>query len=122
MFERRPDATLVRDLPPIRRFMPFLSPRRNESLVYFAHDVDVEAALRFVEAHAEERPPDRPLTLFHLILRGLVRVLQLPDIKEKLTSQGTDPVANSPQDTAKWFSAEHARMAKLIKDTGFKLE
>ena len=51
-----------------------------------------------------------------------VRVLQLPDIKEKLTSQGTDPVANSPQDAAKWFGAEHARMAKLIKDTNFKLE
>jgi tripartite-type tricarboxylate transporter receptor subunit TctC len=52
----------------------------------------------------------------------LVRVLSLPDIKQKLTSQGTDPVANSPQETAKWFGAEHARMAKLIKDTGFKLE
>ena len=52
----------------------------------------------------------------------LVRVLALPDIKEKLTSQGTDPVANSPQESAKWFAAEHARMAKLIKDTGFKLE
>jgi tripartite-type tricarboxylate transporter receptor subunit TctC len=52
----------------------------------------------------------------------LVRVLGLPDIKQKLTSQGTDPVANSPQEAAKWFSAEHARMAKLIKDTGFKLE
>jgi tripartite-type tricarboxylate transporter receptor subunit TctC len=52
----------------------------------------------------------------------LVRVLALPDIKEKLTSQGTDPVANSPQESAKWFAGEHARMAKLIKDTGFKLE
>jgi len=52
----------------------------------------------------------------------LVRVLQLPDIKEKLQSQGTDPVASSPQDTAKWFGTEHARMAKLIKDTNFKLE
>jgi tripartite-type tricarboxylate transporter receptor subunit TctC len=52
----------------------------------------------------------------------LVRVLGLPDIKEKLTSQGTDPVANPPQEAAKWFGAEHARMAKLIKETGFKLE
>jgi tripartite-type tricarboxylate transporter receptor subunit TctC len=52
----------------------------------------------------------------------LVRVLQLPDIKEKLLSQGTDPVANSPQDTGKWLANEHARMAKLIKDTNFKLE
>jgi tripartite-type tricarboxylate transporter receptor subunit TctC len=52
----------------------------------------------------------------------LARVLGLPDIKQKLTSQGTDPVANSPQASAKWFAAEHARMAKLIQDTGFKRE
>src|SRR3990172_9140796 len=88
MFERRPDATLVRDLPAIRRFMPFLSPRRNDSLVYFAHDVDVEAALRFVEAHAEERPPDRPLTLFHLILRALVRVLDERPRLNRFTAGG----------------------------------
>jgi hypothetical protein len=88
MFERRPDATLVRDLPPIRRFMPFLSPRRNESLVYLAHDVDVEAALRFVEAHAEERPPDRPLTLFHLILRAIVRVLDERPRLNRFTAGG----------------------------------
>ena len=52
----------------------------------------------------------------------LVRVLSLPDVKAKLASQGTDPVANTPQEAAKWFAAEHARMAKLVKDTSFKLE
>lgn len=52
----------------------------------------------------------------------LQRVLSLPDIKEKLSTQGADPVANSSQETAKWMVAENARYAKLIKDTGFKLE
>lgn len=62
MFGRRLDETLVQDLPAIRRFMPLLSPRRNESLVYFAHDVDVEAALPFAEARSEKSPADRPRT------------------------------------------------------------
>jgi hypothetical protein len=88
MFDRRSDATLVRDLPAIRRFMPFLSPRRNDSLVHLAHDVDVEAALRFVEARAGERPPDRPLTLFHLILRALVRVLDERPRLNRFTAGG----------------------------------
>jgi tripartite-type tricarboxylate transporter receptor subunit TctC len=68
---------------------------------------------------APSRVPAEIITKFN---GELVRVLQLSDIKEKLTSQGTDPVANSPQDTARWLAAEHARMAKLIKDTNFKLE
>ena len=51
----------------------------------------------------------------------MLRILALPDIKDKLGTQGTVPVTNSPQDTAKWIAAENARYAKLIKETGFKL-
>jgi hypothetical protein len=75
MFGRRPDATLVRDAPPVRRFMPFISPRRGESLVYFEQDVSVESALAFVEARNQERSDAPPLTLFHLVLRAIVLTL-----------------------------------------------
>lgn len=75
MFGRRPDATLVRDLPALRRFMPFVSPRRNEAVVYFAQDVDVEAALRFADEQNRARPEAEPLTLFHLVLRAIARGL-----------------------------------------------
>jgi hypothetical protein len=75
VFGRRPDATLVRDLAPIRRFMPFVSPRRNDSLVYFEHEVDVEAALAFAAERSRARDPARPITLFHLVLRAIALVL-----------------------------------------------
>ncbi len=71
MFGRRPDARLAEGIPTIRRFMPFISPRRNESLVYFAQDIDVESALEFVDRWNEGRPPDARITLFHLFLRAL---------------------------------------------------
>lgn len=51
-----------------------------------------------------------------------VRVLALPDIIEKLGSQGTVPIANSPADTRKWMTAETGRYAKLVKETNFKLD
>jgi hypothetical protein len=75
VFGRRPDATLVRDLSPIRRFMPFVSPRRNDSLVYFEHEVDVEAALAFAAERSRVRDAARPVTLFHLVLRAISLVL-----------------------------------------------
>jgi hypothetical protein len=34
MFGRRPDAALVRNLSATHRFMPILSPRRNDNLVW----------------------------------------------------------------------------------------
>jgi hypothetical protein len=75
MWSHRPDGTLVRDLAPVRRFMPFISPRRNESLVYYAQEVDVEAALVFLERRNASRPKDAPLTLFHLVLRAIALAL-----------------------------------------------
>ena len=76
MFGRRPDATLVRDLSTVRRFMPFVSPLRNHSLVYFSQEINVEAALRFTEEWNQGHPADGQLTLFHLVLRALARVLE----------------------------------------------
>jgi hypothetical protein len=73
MFGRRPDGTLVTDLSAMRRFMPFVSPRRNDSLVYFSQVVDAEPGLAFLERINAGRPPDRQVTYFHLLLRALTR-------------------------------------------------
>jgi hypothetical protein len=53
--------------------MPFVSPRRNESLVYFEHECAVEAALAFAQARSQEL--GRQVTLFHLVLRAISLVL-----------------------------------------------
>lgn len=75
MFGRRPDATRVRELSTVRRFMPFVSPHRNASVVYFDQEVDVEAALQQLEAHNQTTGAERHVTLFHLVLVALTRVL-----------------------------------------------
>ena len=74
MFGRRPDATQVRELSAVRRFMPFISPRRNESVVYFSHTLDVERSLAYLDKLNQDRPPERPITFFHLVLHGLARL------------------------------------------------
>ncbi|MCA9557611.1 MAG: hypothetical protein H6704_23775 [Myxococcales bacterium] len=75
MFGRRPDGTLVRDLAPVRRFLPFISPRRNDSLVYAAQTLPVEAALAHVAALNGARPDGPRVTLFHLVLRAIAVAL-----------------------------------------------
>jgi len=88
MFGRRPDATLVRDAPALRRFMPFISPRRNDSVVYFAQEIEVERALAFLEEKNRSRPPEQPMTLFHLVLRSLARVMDDKPRMNRFTSGG----------------------------------
>src|SRR5262245_6952145 len=77
MFGRRPDGTQVRALSPMRRFMPHISPRRNDSVFHLAQDIEIEAALEFLEKKNRERPADRPITLFHLYLRSGSQALYL---------------------------------------------
>ena len=77
MFGRRPDATPVREHSAMRRFMPYVSPRRNDSLFYMMQQIEVEAALEHLEKRNRERPPDRPITLFHLFLRSSSHALYL---------------------------------------------
>jgi tripartite-type tricarboxylate transporter receptor subunit TctC len=50
------------------------------------------------------------------------RILGLPDIKEKLASQGTTPLSMSPAEMGKWIASEKDRWANVIKISGFKIE
>lgn len=77
MFGRRPDATLVTELSTMRRFMPHVSPRRNDSLFYLMQNIEVDAALKFLDARNRDRPADRSITLFHLLLRACSQALHL---------------------------------------------
>jgi hypothetical protein len=77
MFGRRADAKLVTELSTMRRFMPYISPRRNDSLFYMMQEIEVEAALEFLAKTNANRPADRPITLFHLFLRSCAQGLYL---------------------------------------------
>lgn len=64
---RRSDADLVRDVPDLRRIMPYVMRTRGESTVYFEQRVDVGNAERFVRAFNEAHPETRT-TVFHVLL------------------------------------------------------
>jgi tripartite-type tricarboxylate transporter receptor subunit TctC len=67
-------------------------------------------------------PAKTPPEVVAKLQTEIARIIHQPDMKEKLSSQGADPIGNSPPEMAKWLAAEKDRWAKLIKATGFKLE
>jgi len=67
----RSDADLVPDVHPVRRIMPFVMPSRNESAVLFGDQVLAAPAHEFLARFNANRPPERPASLFHMVLRAL---------------------------------------------------
>ena len=52
----------------------------------------------------------------------VLRVLKLPDVQERIASQGADIVGNSPAEFATFIAAESAKYARIIKQAGVKLD
>jgi tripartite-type tricarboxylate transporter receptor subunit TctC len=48
--------------------------------------------------------------------REIVRVVALPDVKERLATLGFEPVANRPEEFGAWIKTEVARWANVIRD------
>jgi tripartite-type tricarboxylate transporter receptor subunit TctC len=67
-------------------------------------------------------PSRTPPELVQKMNAEVGRILKLPDVIKFLNSQGTTPVGDSPKEIAKWLADERSRWAKVIKESGFKLE
>jgi tripartite-type tricarboxylate transporter receptor subunit TctC len=67
-------------------------------------------------------PAGTPQAVIDKWNRELVRILALPDIRERLKQLGSESVGNSPGEFAKFVRAESAKYAKAIKDAGIRVE
>ncbi|HTX73707.1 MAG TPA: hypothetical protein VMC79_12835 [Rectinemataceae bacterium] len=76
LFIDRSDGRRVKGLPSFNAIMPYLMRTRTESVVYFAKDIDVENALRYVHRMNTVEGSNR-YSLFALILSAAVRSLAL---------------------------------------------
>jgi tripartite-type tricarboxylate transporter receptor subunit TctC len=54
--------------------------------------------------------------------REIVRILNLPEMHERLLGLGADPVGNTPQAFAAFIKSEHDKWARVIKQAGIHAE
>jgi tripartite-type tricarboxylate transporter receptor subunit TctC len=67
-------------------------------------------------------PAKTPTAVINRLNQEMIRVLNRPDVKEKFLSMGVEVVASSPQEFAAAIKAEVARMGKVIKEAGLRVE
>ena len=65
-------------------------------------------------------PAGTPRDVILRLNREITKVLEMPDIKEKLVSQGIDPAANSPEEFGEFMKSEAAKWARVIRAANIK--
>ncbi len=67
-------------------------------------------------------PANTPRPVISRLHAEIVKVLVLPDVRDRLVSQGIDPVGNTPDEFAAYLKSEIGKWAKIIKSTGVTAE
>jgi tripartite-type tricarboxylate transporter receptor subunit TctC len=65
-------------------------------------------------------PAGTPREVIARLQREIAKVLDMPDIRDKLVAQGTDPVGSSPEAFAQFMKSEAVKWARVIKDANIK--
>ena len=63
-----------------------------------------------------------PQPVINRLNAEIVKSLQSPDMREKLTNLGCDVVGNKPEELAAFFRNEMSKWSKVIKESGAKID
>ena len=67
-------------------------------------------------------PAGTPKEIVNKVSAESVRILKLPDVKERLLAQGAEPIGSTPEQLAATLAADIAKYAKVIRESGYKPE
>ena len=54
--------------------------------------------------------------------RTILRPLASSDVRERIVANGSEPVGSAPEDFRQFMLADFAKWAKLVKESGAKLD
>jgi tripartite-type tricarboxylate transporter receptor subunit TctC len=67
-------------------------------------------------------PAGTPRSVLDRIQQGVVKAMQLPDVRERMLGLGIAPVGNTPEELAAVVSADLDRWTRVIRQAGVKAE
>ena len=80
------------------------------------HDLPADIVNGFV------LPTGTPKPIVEFLHGAVVKVMAMPDVKDKLASMGFDPVAGTPEEFTAWIRREIPRWAKVIRDANITVQ
>jgi tripartite-type tricarboxylate transporter receptor subunit TctC len=67
-------------------------------------------------------PAGTPEPIINKLHGDIVKVLAMPDIKERFSALGADPVGNTPEEFSAYLKAEIGKWSAVVKNSGAKVD
>jgi|KBSMisStaDraftv2_1062788.scaffolds.fasta_scaffold00249_7 tripartite-type tricarboxylate transporter receptor subunit TctC len=67
-------------------------------------------------------PVGTPRDIITVLNTNVVRIVQLPDVREKLNAQGAEPLSGTPEQTGQFIRNEIVKWGKVVKVSGLRSE
>jgi tripartite-type tricarboxylate transporter receptor subunit TctC len=67
-------------------------------------------------------PANLPKPIVTRLHEELIRILNHPDVRERILADGSEPVGSTPEEFRQFMLADVAKWAKLVKESGAKLD
>jgi tripartite-type tricarboxylate transporter receptor subunit TctC len=67
-------------------------------------------------------PANMPAPIVARLHDELVKVLNMPDVRERIVADGSEPVGSSPEEFKRFLQADMVKWARVVKESGAKLE
>jgi tripartite-type tricarboxylate transporter receptor subunit TctC len=67
-------------------------------------------------------PAGTPREVIQTLNAEMVRALQDPELRRRLSALGAEPIGSTPEEAAQFVRAEHAKWAKVVKAAGIRLD
>jgi tripartite-type tricarboxylate transporter receptor subunit TctC len=63
-----------------------------------------------------------PRPVINQLSKEVARIVQLPDVRERLQGLGTDPKSSTPEEFDRFIRSQIERLGKVIKAAGIKVD
>jgi tripartite-type tricarboxylate transporter receptor subunit TctC len=97
------------------------NPKRIAAMAEVPAMAEVLPGFELVGWYGIAGPAKMPKPLVSRLNTELIKFLAMPDVRERILADGSEPVGNDPETFRKYMLADMIKWAKLVKESGAKL-
>src|SRR5712664_3097026 len=104
------------------RGLAVTTPKRIDAVPDLPAVAEALPGFEFVGWYGVIGPAGLPAPIVTRLHDEFLRVLNRPDVRERIVADGSEPVGSSPEEFRQFMLADLAKCAKLVKESGAKLD